>query len=339
MKNLNFKNALIKANSKEKVYNVYKLINPNDNNVFYIGCTSIKLNKRLSIHINDAKHNKSNTNKNNIILDIINSNKIPIIKSIYSCTSEEEAFDKEEELILKYGLDNLTNIALGRKNWLNRHHTDEAIRKMKNAKSNLSNIEKDRLRNLAKGRVHTDYSKRKMSNSHKGKKLSIEARLKIAQSKIGTHLSDETKIKLRKARSKTVYQYGIVKLELEFKLELINIFESARQAQIISNTFREDSISNVCRGTTKLHRGYYWSFSELNELEKDNILNNIFKPKFVYQYCIINNNLMLINIYKELSNNCFKNTEFKTSGIRAAVNNYKGNSYGYVWSIGKELDK
>lgn len=44
----------------EKTYTVYKIIDPRDSSVVYIGATSLELNVRLSKHLSKARHAVSN---------------------------------------------------------------------------------------------------------------------------------------------------------------------------------------------------------------------------------------------------------------------------------------
>lgn len=100
--------AAAKKPSNGGEYYVYKLINPINLSVFYIGKGK---GDRVSQHLKHFKRGKlSNIKKNNVIKEIINIglNPIEVIDSYFD--DEQAALDYEEFLISKYGIDNLTNI-------------------------------------------------------------------------------------------------------------------------------------------------------------------------------------------------------------------------------------
>jgi hypothetical protein len=78
------------------VYYVYKHINKNTNEVFYIGKGSF--DRAYSINSRNL-YWKEYTKENEYIVEIVNDN-----------LTEEESFKIELDLIAQYGIDNLTNI-------------------------------------------------------------------------------------------------------------------------------------------------------------------------------------------------------------------------------------
>lgn len=95
---------------------VYELIDPRNNEVFYIGkgCRN-----RLKDHVCHVKneqlsYKKKNPHKYNKINSILEDgyNDIKYNKKFIT-EDENEAFDKEEKFISEYGLENLTNICPG----------------------------------------------------------------------------------------------------------------------------------------------------------------------------------------------------------------------------------
>jgi len=90
-------------------------------------------------------------------------------------------------------------------------HSKETIEKFKinNTKQNnpmygkhLSNITKEKLRNLHLGKTHTEKTKQIIGEKNKGKKRTTEQKLNISIKLMGRKFSEETKKKMRKPKSK-----------------------------------------------------------------------------------------------------------------------------------------
>lgn len=100
-----------------KTFYVYELINPLTDSIFYIG-KGTKENdgySRLSGHLRDTRYYKAGKYKINhkytTIAKIVDAGSQPILNVVFECAVEEEAYEKERELIAKYGrLDNGTGI-------------------------------------------------------------------------------------------------------------------------------------------------------------------------------------------------------------------------------------
>lgn len=109
---------------------------------------------------------------------------IEIIKT----TSEDEAFELEMSLIIKYGrrqIDTngiLANRTLGGEGPSGRIMSNETKSKLSKAKTGI--------------KIHTEESKRKISEANKGKTLSLESRKKVSEANKGKILSEETKKKV-----------------------------------------------------------------------------------------------------------------------------------------------
>jgi hypothetical protein len=85
------------------LYYVYELIDPNNNQPFYVGKG---VGNRATSHITYHKNKKqaaSNVNKTNKIVDIIRGNKQIVIKIVASFEAEDSAFNLERDLIQQYG--------------------------------------------------------------------------------------------------------------------------------------------------------------------------------------------------------------------------------------------
>ncbi len=94
-------------------YYIYQLIDPRNSKIFYIG-KGQKL--RMYQHVKDVQRgripNGSNNKLGNKIKKILLIQKIKY-KKVFETNNEQEAYDKEKELIIEIGLENLCNISLG----------------------------------------------------------------------------------------------------------------------------------------------------------------------------------------------------------------------------------
>lgn len=77
---------------------IYKLINPINNTILYIGATTNELSNRLSQHLYDARNRESNKSK--FIYELLESGIIPIIESIEEV--ELNIYKEREEYWLNY---------------------------------------------------------------------------------------------------------------------------------------------------------------------------------------------------------------------------------------------
>lgn len=117
-----------KGKNGEITVNIYSLINPIDNSVFYIGKTVGSLEQRLSSHIQDKEGNKK---KREIILSIIKEGLNPIISNIEShvCSTDdqEDAALAREAYWIRYYVDNgskLCNYSVNTNNFKTRLLSD-----------------------------------------------------------------------------------------------------------------------------------------------------------------------------------------------------------------------
>lgn len=154
-----------------KKYYGYYLIDPNTNEVRYVGITH-RPKIRLNEHIRTAKKKKSHKDK--WILCLLNNNQLPIFKIICESESKEIIIQFEKESIVKYN--NLTNSTTGGEYFT---FTSDVIEKLKEINKGVNNPnygnkwnenqrEKQSLR--YKNRKLTDSWKEKISKSSKNKK-------------------------------------------------------------------------------------------------------------------------------------------------------------------------
>ena len=91
-------------------YYVYRLIDPYDRSVFYVGKG---IGNRVYSHVNDALESPSITDKLDHIRQIINSGEEVIHEIVRHGMDENTAFEVEAALIDIYGLEDLKNEVLG----------------------------------------------------------------------------------------------------------------------------------------------------------------------------------------------------------------------------------
>lgn len=137
------------------------------------------------------------------------------------------------------------------------------------------------------------------------------------------------------SKKKKVYQY-------DKELNLVKIWSSTCECE--REGFSQACVSRCCRKERYSYRGFYWSFSELSEKEKQevasqNISFKIIKghldssPKKVYQY---DNNLNLIKVY-ESTVECAMHG-FSQGHVASCCRGERKTHKGFVWSY-CELDK
>lgn len=213
----------------ENIYYVYCLRRPDkfmpekfapDNNylIFYIGKGK---NDRYKVHLSTYD---TNSYKNNIINKIHKLCAEIICEKLYENLTEEEAFEKEKELIRFYGrIDNGTGILVNRTDGgdgaSGHKHSKESKEKIRlnnigkirspetrakisinSSRRKLSVKEIENLIKINTGRKDTEEVRRKKSMSAKGKKVTEEACKNMSKAHIGKTLSDETKRKMSEAQ-------------------------------------------------------------------------------------------------------------------------------------------
>lgn len=177
-----------------KKYYTYELIDPRNNKVFYVGKGCYK---RMYYHYDTIKNDKklNNSKLGNKLKKLIRENLKPIYKKVLETEIEQEAFDKEIELIKFYGLENLCNLKPGGEGgWTKEAHrkggiaankirTQKLIEKFKdvNFRNNFINVHKLFLKNNPNfrkkenngfyGKYHTIETIEKIKKSNKGKQI------------------------------------------------------------------------------------------------------------------------------------------------------------------------
>jgi len=161
-------------------YYVYQLIDPRTNDIFYIGKGQ---EKRMYQHVDAVKRNKipngSNTKLGNKIKKILILGLKIKYKKVFITEIEQEAYDKEKQLIKEIGLENLCNLTYGGEGGGMLGKT-------------ISEKQKKQISNVHKGKILSDETKKKISDAQQGdknhfynKKHSKETKNKISNSKKG----------------------------------------------------------------------------------------------------------------------------------------------------------
>lgn len=217
-----------------KKYKIYLLIFPNGKQ--YCGYTSQTLNHRWD--------NGNGYKKCPLVYKAIQKYGWENIekKLIFSSDNQDEAFEKEKEIILKYHLTNTDygyNLDIGgRPHGAGDHLTDEGRKKI------------------------SESTKKRWQNPDEREKL-MQQILINAENKRGTHLSEETKKKISEAKKGTPPPNRLAVIQLnKDTLEIIAEFPSASDAakKLIGNVEGCSNILNVCKGKRKAAYGYKWRF-------------------------------------------------------------------------------
>jgi hypothetical protein len=185
-----------------KLFSVYTLSSPEDNQVRYVGITCLPLKRRLSNHLCSG-----NPHKLNWVLKLRNQNLTPIIEPVYTNLTFEQATEFEIQFINHLrdsGVDLLNKSTGGECGGFGVVQSEETILKRSAANRGQQRSEKSRIRmsEAQKGRKHSLETKLKMSKAMKGKlrqkgrKLSEEHKRNLSEALKGHNLSVETKLKI-----------------------------------------------------------------------------------------------------------------------------------------------
>ena len=223
------------------MFKVYGVIYKATNKVTgksYIGRTTMSLNRRIRMHINNSLNIGNNTYFHNAIRKHGQDNFK--WKIIAKCFSKEELNNVEIEMIEKYNtLKNGYNLSLGGSSNAGYKHTKEVIEKR-------SKMYKGKGNNFY-GKHHSDEAKKKISESRKGKKLSVEIKQKLREISTGKKHTKES-----------------IKKMVDLKSLMWIIFFPNGNKKVIKNLKKfcgDNNLSNVCmsdvaKGRQKHYKGY-----------------------------------------------------------------------------------
>jgi hypothetical protein len=187
-------------------YYVYELVDPRNDSVFYVGKGS---GDRAYRHERNVRHNnqrqkKSNPKLFNKISSIVHTGSSVVVRIVEHFNTEDEAYEKEAELVAQYGLSNLTNLVHGGRGGMSGEvhpffgrKRPEHSAKLKGRQ--MSQDTKDRIseawtaerkaqhsqsmagdRNPFAGKKHSESTKARISKALSGRKLPETTRKKIS---------------------------------------------------------------------------------------------------------------------------------------------------------------
>lgn len=229
-------------NMKSKIY---KLIDPTDNLIKYVGKTSDNLNKRLISHLHSAYNRNRMLNEKNIwLINLFELNKIPIIELI-----EEVDFDKSKERefywINYYNKINpLFNIIYNKNKELNIFY-----KKLKNKKIYQYDLNGFFIKEWFSIKEAADFYKISSSNIVRSAKKNESCNGFVWK----YEFKENENIYKRKYFSKKIYQYDL-------NNNFIKEWNNARE--LIEFGFNYKNISQVCNGDKKSHKGYKFFFEK-----------------------------------------------------------------------------
>jgi hypothetical protein len=290
-------------------YTIYKLIDPTDNKIRYVGLTFNTLKERLKSH----RSEKSKSHKCYWITKLKSQGLDPIIESIEeNISSYETACEREIYFIEHYksiGCD-LTNSATGGNK--NKKMSEETKEKMR--QSHLKRYESYK-------RIMSDETKNKISEKSKIRfeDPNERERLRIANKRYEDSKTEEQKLKdILIQNPKKVLQYD---LEMGFISEYPSLGESARKNKLDSG-----NIAKCCNYKVRTVGGFIWRFEgDTNIIREDRRFDK--HTKSVLQYDL---NMNFIKEYKSLKL-AAELTGCNSGGISACCKGKFRTSKGFIW--------
>ena len=226
----------------EDDYKIYKLIDPIDERIRYVGMTINSLKQRLKSHRNE----KSKSHKSAWVNSLKKNGLAPKIELIETVNSYKLACEKETYWIDKLKKDghNLTNHATGGNK--NKRMSLETRQKMS---------ESHKARNKIHKRVMSEESKKRLSSSKKElmKDPKNRERLRIASKKYEDSKSEEQRLKdILVQAHKVIIQYD---LDMNPIREFVSINQACKTLGIHSS-----NVSKCCHLKVSTVGGYVWRF-------------------------------------------------------------------------------
>lgn len=209
---------------------IYKLIDPRDNLVKYIGKTVNSLNFRFYHHLRSTERTK----KGSWIKSLLKLKKLPIIELIEEC-SEDMWEERERYWISFYKetgyLKNMTDGGIGNKEGLMKKEV-LLTKSQSMIGHECKPITRERIRNKILGIKRSKETKNKIRLANIGKKYSMD--------------------EILKRNPKPVMQ---LTLDMQEIAEFYSINEASRKTGV-----GKGSISGACNGIYKTGGGYKWKF-------------------------------------------------------------------------------
>jgi group I intron endonuclease len=289
---------------EEIKYTIYKLIDPTDDNIRYIGLTFNDLKLRLKSHLSEP----GKSHKIYWINKLKKQGLKPIIESVEENISTHEIACEREIYYIEYfksiGCD-LTNMATGGNK--NKKMSDETKKKMSESQKERYKYFKITL---------SDCTKKKMSVSTKERFENLQEREKLRISNKRYENSKSTEQRLNDIliqNPKKIYQY-------DKDMILISEYPSIRDAERKTELSR-GNISKCCKHKVTYVGGYVWRFEgDLTPPEYKN-------RKEVIQYD------MEMNYINEFENirKSYIETGVNESRIRGCCKGKYKSAGGFIW--------
>lgn len=291
----------------EEVYKIYKLIDPIDESIRYVGLTINSLNQRLKSHRNE----KSKSHKTAWIRTLKSKGTTPKIELIEEVNTYEQACEREIFWIDKLKQDGhrLTNHATGGNK--NKRMSDEVRQKMSIAHKERNKIHKRKLSEETKKLLSTS-RKKLMENPENREKL------RIASKKF-----EESKTQEQKLKDILVQNHKVV-VQFDLQMNPVGEFISIKQAAKECNLF-DANISKCCHHKVSTSGGFIWRFKGDLTPMKDKRHNR--KTKGVIQYDLSGNIVGEFRSAKE----AHTKTGTLLSGIFQCCNQRISHSGGFIW--------
>lgn len=293
-------------------YKIYKLVDPIDESIRYVGLTFNSLKQRLKSHRNE----KSKSHKTNWINHLKGLGQSPYIELIETVSDYNEACEREIFWIdkLKKEGHNLTNHASGGNK--NKKMSNEVRLKM--SFSQKERHKKNRFR-------HSDETKKLFSIIHK-EIMSDPAnreKLRVSNTEYENSKSQEQKIKdILIQNPKTVVQF-------DQQMNVIREFISIKQAAKETNLFAQN-ISKCCHMKVSTVGGFVWRFKDDKRLTRlDKRKNKC--TKIVQQ---LDENMNLIEEF-DSAKVASEKTDLKINNIFKCCSGYMKSSGGFIWRYKK----
>ncbi len=177
---------------------IYGLVDPETDEIRYVGKTVKTLSSRLSNHVYNAKVTKHNRHLSNWFLKFLNKGLKPLIIELEKATEENW---KEIEMKWIKKLPNLINLTEGGDGSLGYCHSPESVEKIRKAKKGFKHSKetKEKTSEFFKNIERTESWRNSISKALKGRKASKKARKNLSEAHKGYIMPEEQKEKIRKA--------------------------------------------------------------------------------------------------------------------------------------------
>ena len=285
-------------------YTIYKLIDPTDNQIRYIGLTFNNLNLRLKSHLSEP----GKSHKIFWIKKLKKQGLRPIIEAVEENISTHEEACLREIYHIEYhksiGCD-LTNMATGGDK--NKKMSEESRKKMSESQKKRYETYKMVLSNKTREMISESTKKRFKDPNER-------ERLRIANKKYEDSKTPEQKLQdILAQNSKSVYQY-------DKDMNLIAIFPSIKNVERVTGLYSAN-VAKCCKHKVIYVGGYIWRFE-----------GDITPPEYKNRKIIIQYD-MNMNFISEFENRrkASLSTGINDSTIRSCCLGKSKSAGGFIW--------